>query len=65
MTKFRNPFEGQPDPEVFPEGPSDKSAFTEYKGHIARCIYENVVIKLLHCANIFELFHFYVYGLIV
>ncbi|MCI66752.1 hypothetical protein A2U01_0088010, partial [Trifolium medium] len=39
---FHNPFEGQPDPNVFPVGPSDKSVLTEYGGHIARCIYENI-----------------------
>ncbi|MCI66376.1 hypothetical protein A2U01_0087634, partial [Trifolium medium] len=25
-----------------PGGPSDKSVLTEYGGHIARCIYENI-----------------------
>jgi hypothetical protein len=28
--EFQNPFEGHPDPEVFPEGPSGKSVLTEY-----------------------------------
>jgi hypothetical protein len=28
--EFQNPFEGQPDPDVFPGGPSDKSVLTEY-----------------------------------
>jgi hypothetical protein len=45
--KFQNPFEGQPDPDVFPGGPSDKSVLTEYGRHIARCIYENVVSYLI------------------
>jgi hypothetical protein len=38
MPEFRNPFEGQPDPEVFLGGPSDKFVFTKYEGHIVRCI---------------------------
>jgi hypothetical protein len=43
---FHNPFDGQPNPDVFLGGPSDKSALTEYMGHIARCIYENFVSDL-------------------
>jgi hypothetical protein len=39
----QNQFEGQPDPDVFPGGPSDKSVLTEYERHIAICIYANVV----------------------
>ncbi|MCI48495.1 hypothetical protein A2U01_0069738, partial [Trifolium medium] len=43
LPDFHNPFEGQPDPHFFPGGPFDKSVLTEYGGHIARCIYENIV----------------------
>ncbi|MCI85855.1 hypothetical protein A2U01_0107134, partial [Trifolium medium] len=35
LPDFHNPFEGQPDRNVFPGGPSDKSVLTEYGGHIA------------------------------
>ncbi|MCI92571.1 hypothetical protein A2U01_0113867, partial [Trifolium medium] len=33
LPDFHNSFEGQPDPNVFPGGPSDKSILTEYGGH--------------------------------
>ncbi|MCI44586.1 hypothetical protein A2U01_0065825, partial [Trifolium medium] len=37
-----NPYEGQPEPEVFPGGPSDKTVLYDYGApHIARCVYDN------------------------
>jgi hypothetical protein len=38
---------GQPNPEVFSGGPSDKSILTKYGRHIARCIYLNGVSYLI------------------
>jgi hypothetical protein len=34
----------EPDPEAFPGGPSNKFVLIEYKDHIARCIYDIVVV---------------------
>jgi hypothetical protein len=34
----------EPDPEAFPGGLTDKFVLTEYGDHVARCIYENVVV---------------------
>ncbi|MCI40956.1 hypothetical protein A2U01_0062189, partial [Trifolium medium] len=47
LSDFHNPFEGQPDPNVFLGGPSNKSVLTDYGGHNARCIYENIVRYLI------------------
>ncbi|MCI54885.1 hypothetical protein A2U01_0076135, partial [Trifolium medium] len=36
-----NPYEGKPEPEVFPGGPSDKTVLHDYGApHIARCVYD-------------------------
>jgi hypothetical protein len=60
--EFQNPFEGQPDPDVFPGGPYDKSALTKYGRHM----YIRECCKLFYYAIIFESFHkTSVYGLIM
>ncbi|PNX85484.1 serine/threonine-protein phosphatase 7 long form-like protein [Trifolium pratense] len=42
LLEFHSPFEGHLDPRVFLGGPSDNCVLTEYGGHIARSIYENI-----------------------
>jgi hypothetical protein len=36
---FHNPFEGQPEPDKFLGGPSDKSVLIDYGVHIAEWVY--------------------------
>ncbi|MCI97937.1 hypothetical protein A2U01_0119238, partial [Trifolium medium] len=39
-----NPYEGKPEPQVFPGGPSDKTILYDYGApHIARCVYDDFV----------------------